>query len=200
MNWKVPTIEPCWVSGAGGPPSAVRFMVGVEGVSGLVRLKVWAPEQTCRGFGQAEVQQLGAGGGQHDIAGLEIAVHNAGAVSFLQRIANLYAALQRLLQWKRPLLQAEVQALALDVLHHQVVGSILASHIMQHANVGMIERGNRACFPLEALLGLEVGRKMRRQDFDRYSALQAGVASAIHFAHAARAQRRLNFIGPEFRA
>ncbi len=41
---------------------------------------------------------------------------------------------------------------------------------------------------------------MLRQDFDGNIAPQARITRAIHLAHAARTQERLNFIRPEFRA
>ena len=41
---------------------------------------------------------------------------------------------------------------------------------------------------------------MRRQNFDSDIAPQARVASAIHFAHSARAQRLDDLIGSEFSA
>ena len=65
-------------------------------------------------------------------------MHDARAVRLLQSIANLFAAFQRLLHRQRAFLQAGVQTLALHILHHQVVGPILATHIVQHADVGMI--------------------------------------------------------------
>ena len=39
---------------------------------------------------------------------------------------------------------------------------------------------------------------MRRQNFDGYIASEPRVASAINFAHTARAQRHLDLIRPEF--
>src|ERR1017187_10124888 len=41
---------------------------------------------------------------------------------------------------------------------------------------------------------------MRRQNLNRYRALQAGVQCAVNFPHSASAQRRLYFIGTELRA
>ncbi len=64
----------------------------------------------------------------------------------------------------------------------------------------MVQRGNGAGFALEALLGLEIGRKMRRKNLDGDSAFEARVAREVHFAHAASTQRGLNFIRTEFRA
>ena len=125
-------------------------------------------------------------------------MHDAGPVRFLERIADLHAALQRLFQGQRPFLQPRFQSLALHILHHQVGGPILAAHVVQHANVRMIQGRNDAGFPLEALPGLGIVRKMRGQDLDGDGALQTRVAGAIHFSHAACSQRRLNFIGAKF--
>jgi hypothetical protein len=157
-------------------------------------------EHARRRFGQAEVQQFGSGGRQHNVSRLEIAVHNAGAMGFFQRVANLYAALQRLLQGQRALRQAGIQTLALDKFHHEIVSAILVANIMQHTNMGMVQRGNGAGFALETLLGLRVRGKMCGQDFDGDGAVEPGIARPIHFAHAAGAQRRLNFIRAEFGA
>src|SRR5882672_9988765 len=93
-----------------------------------------------------------------------------------------------------------LQTFALQVLHHQEGSSILATNVMQHANMGMIQGRNGASFPLEALLGLRIFRKMRRQDLDGYGAVKAGVARAVHLAHAARSQRRLDLIWTELGA
>jgi hypothetical protein len=59
-------------------------------------------------FGQSEVEQLGPGRGQHHVPWLQISVHNASAVRFFERVANLDAAFQRLLQRQRPFLQTRV--------------------------------------------------------------------------------------------
>ena len=72
------------------------------------------------------------------------------------------------------------------------------TNVMQGANVRMREFGNRFGFALQSLLQLRVGRKVCRQHLDRNRSLQASIEGAIHFAHAARAQRRKNFIGTEF--
>lgn len=55
----------------------------------------------CRADHKPAIQQLGARCGEHDIPRLEVTVHDARAVRLLQRIADLYCALQRLLQGQR---------------------------------------------------------------------------------------------------
>lgn len=49
-------------------------------------------------------------------------------------------------------------------------------------------------------LGLGIIGEMRGQDLDRDGAVEARITRAIHFAHAARAQPRLDFIRSEVRA
>ena len=62
----------------------------------------------------------------------------------------------------------------------------------------MVQRRNCPGFALHALF--EFGRrgKMGSKNFDRYSSIEADIAGAVHLTHAAGAQRRLNFIRPEF--
>ncbi len=126
-------------------------------------------------------------------------MHDAGAVRLLKRLADLHANFERLLEGHPPFAQLRFQGLALQILHDQIGGSILASHVVQDANVRMIQRRDGTSFPLEALFGFWIFREMRRENFDRNRAIQTSVARAIHFAHAASSQRRLDFVWTEFR-
>src|SRR5439155_1594100 len=60
-----------------------------------------------RGFlsqlGQTEIQQLRAGFGQHDVAGLQIAVNNSVTVRFVQSVCNLDSIGHCLRGWQRTL-------------------------------------------------------------------------------------------------
>src|SRR5450755_2092449 len=62
------------------------------------------------------------------------------------------------------------------------------------ADVGMVQRRNCPGFALHALF--EFGRrgKMGSKNFDRYRSIEADIAGAIHLAHAARSQRRLDLV------
>ena len=120
-------------------------------------------------------------------------------MGFLQALADLDPVLQHLFGREWSLGEAVGQGLAFEVFHDQEIGPVLVADVMQRADVGVIQRRNSAGFALEALPGIKIGGKMRRQDLDRDGAIQARVPGAIHLAHAASAQRRLNFIGPEFR-
>ena len=64
----------------------------------------------------------------------------------------------------------------------------------------MVEAGNGAGFAFESLANFgSVGQPLW-ENFDGDSAVKARVACAVHFAHAAGAERRLNFVRAEFRS
>lgn len=71
-------------------------------------------------------------------------------------------------------------------------------NVVHAENVGMIQRSDCARFLLEAPRPVGIARKRLRQNFDGHRAVEARVAGTIHLSHAACAQRRLNFIRPEF--
>ena len=72
---------------------------------------------------------------------------------------------------------AGLERAALDVLEHQVI----RADVVDLADVGMIQRGDRARLLLEPRVMLAL------QPFDRDDAIQAGVAGFPHLAHAAGA-------------
>lgn len=79
------------------------------------------------------------------------------------------------------------QGLTLEILEHQIV----RAHVVHLADVGRVERRDRARFPLKPLAVL------RRELFDRDDAIETRVARPVHLAHAACAQGRLDFVRAE---
>ena len=70
------------------------------------------------------------------------------------------------------MVDACLQSLALNVLHHQVAGA----NIVQRADVRMVQRGDRMGFAFETLT------KVFRYDLDGDFAVQAGVTGFVHLA------------------
>src|SRR6516225_4393769 len=99
---------------------------------------------------------------------------NALLVRGIQRIAYLHRVLQGLIEWQRPL-----ERRALDVFHHQVVGS----NVEQRTNVGMIQRGDGSDFAIKALI------KTLPRDLNSNVAARAWVVSAVHLTHPALADQ-----------
>src|SRR5262249_25670258 len=65
----------------------------------------------------------------------------------------------------------------------------LATEVVEHADVGMIESRNHAGLAFETRSSLRVLGQLRSQDLDRDVAPQSHVLRAIHFPHASRAER-----------
>ncbi len=123
--------------------------------------------------------------------------HSA-AVRFVQRVSNLAAELENLVERKRALFETFRKSLALEALHDEVVHPVLMADVVQHTNVRMIQAGNRFGFAFEALLPNGIIRKLWRQNLYRHSAIKTRVAPAKHLAHAARAERRHDLIWTKF--
>ena len=132
---------------------------------------------------------------QEDVGGLDVAVHQAGAVRGVQGTGHLRADLDGLRHGHGPTRQPLGQRLALQQLHHQVVqrelrwsiGRLLAD-VVQRADVGMVQGRHGACLAVEPLAKLRVGRQAVRQDLDGDRAVQPRVPRAVDLSHAARAE------------
>ena len=94
MSLRASALFPSTCSGDmyGNVPTSWPSAVMVSGV---------APEATSSPslqLGQAEIQQLHPGGGEHDVAGLEVAVDDPGAVGRRQRARDLDRGLESVIQ------------------------------------------------------------------------------------------------------
>src|SRR5260370_22100326 len=100
------------------------------------------------------------------------------AVRFVQRVSNLAAELENLVERKRALFKTFRKSLALEALHDEVVHPVLMADVVQHTNVPMIQAGNRFGFSFEALLPHGIIRKLWRQNLDRHCAIETPGAPA----------------------
>ncbi len=111
-------------------------------------------------------------------------MNDALGVRGLERATNLHGVAQCLIERERT-----VERGAFDKLHDQVS----RPDIVDLADVRMIQRGDGFGFALKAL------RELCGGDFNGYVAIQSRIVRAIHLAHPARAERRDDFVWPEFR-
>ena len=122
-------------------------------------------------------------------------MNDAATVGFVEAVGDLRAELQNLVEGEGAFFEALGEGLAFDALHDEIVDAILMADVVEHADVGMIEAGNSFGFAFETLFLHGIGRKMRGKNLDGDSAVEAGVARAIDFSHAAGAERRDDFVG-----
>ena len=139
---------------------------------------------------QAEVNDLDqAGGSEHDIGGLDVAMDNAAGMGFRQAGCHLRGDIDGFVGGERAAANTRGQREAVVEGHDNkglAVGSFLDS--MNHTDVGMIEGGGGAGLAQKsrfvALVGVEVGR----QELESNSTLQAEIERTIHFAHSTGAR------------
>ncbi len=157
MYWNVPTIV----------PSSVRDFCERDAV---------AVDDGGSAFRETEVEELRARLRDHDVAGLEIAMHDACDVRAVERVADLGTVTENVGYGERTLRDPLRERLAVEELHHEklveqtrpvrpwrphspalhVVDDSL-SHVIQPADVRMLEPRDRPRLALEADLHLRVG-------------------------------------------
>ena len=71
------------------------------------------------------------------------------------------------------------------------------AHVVQRADVGMIELRDRAGLAVEALAELRIGGERVRENLDRDRAIEARVARLVDLAHAAGAEGGEDFVRAE---
>ena len=124
-------------------------------------------------------------------------MHHAAEMRSIERIRNLHPVLENLLQRQRPFFQPLRQRLSFDALHHQITDAVLTAHIVQHANVRMVQAGNGFRFALKSLLAHRIGGKLSWQNLHRHIALQPRIPRSVHFTHPARTERVQDLVGSQ---
>ena len=81
--------------------------------------------------------------------------------------------------------------------HDQVVRAIDGADVVDAADVGMVERRDRAGLALEACPQIGIAANVTRQDLDRDRTVQPRVAGFVDLAHPAGAERADDFIRTE---
>ena len=135
---------------------------------------------------------------EHDVARLQVAVHDPGAVGAVHRRADLNGDVERLVH--RELgraAQAIFERFSLEELEDQVVELAVAADVVDRADVRIVQRGDDARLLLEAPARFGVGGQRAGQDLDGDRAIEPGVAGAIDLTHAAGADRRGDLVRPE---
>ena len=69
--------------------------------------------------------------------------------------------------FQRPLLDALVEALALDELHHDERAPVSFADLVDRANVRVIQRSGSPCFSVETLAGFLVLQQVGGKEFER---------------------------------
>src|SRR5262245_60069718 len=131
---------------------------------------------------------------QHDVFGLNVAVHDSGGVRFGQGAGDLNGDIQRLNQIQLPDFQTLAQSLSVDKLRRNEMGVVDLINFKNGDDVRMVERRGRARLLLESLHPLSISRELLRQEFERQLASEPGILREVNFSHSARPQMRKNLV------
>src|SRR5688572_17101595 len=120
-------------------------------------------------------------------------------MSAAQSFRDFNREIERLRQRQRSARETRRERLPVNELHDEKVDARLVPDVVNRADVGMAERGDRPRFALKALpahaIGLVLGKNL-----DRNIAIEPGITGPVDLAHPSGTQRRLDLIGPEPRA
>jgi hypothetical protein len=150
----------------------------VRRVSGLLLLR------------QSEVDDLGVPAPvDEDVPGLQVAMQDLASVQSSERLADLRADAQDLVQRYRAAPQFLAEVLALDDLHGVEDDVAFAPDIVDVSQMRVADRRGRPGLALEAPQSIGVLSELGRQDLECHVAVQARVARAVNLGHAALAEQ-----------
>ena len=133
-------------------------------------------------------------------AGLQIAVDDAVPVCRLKGVRDLDAEAEDLCERQRPAFDTRGQRLPFEQFEDEVLGVVLATDVVQAADVRVIQRRDRLGLVRESGAELRVIRQLRREHLYGDHAVEAGVAGPIHLAHASGPDEGQDLVGAKPRA
>ena len=140
-------------------------------------------------FCQAEIENLRLPKiGYEEICRLDVAMNDVLRVRRFERRKNLNRKLQNAFGIERLARDALAECFALQQLHGDKRLAVGFIHLVDRANIGMIQRGGRASFAPKSLERLRVLFQILRQEFQRHSAAEFRVLSLVDHTHPAAAQ------------
>ena len=137
--------------------------------------------------------------GAQQVAGLDVAVHDAVAVGVVESLAGLFDDREPLLDLDPAVVTQDLRAgVALDVLHHDevLVGALVAAGVEHLHDVRVDQPRGGLCLALEARDEGGVVGEMLGQQLDGDLALEAQVHREMDGRHAAEAEPALEPVAP----
>jgi hypothetical protein len=92
-----------------------------------------------------------AGGGDKNVRGLDVAMDDAFRVRGCQAIADFAGERQKGSQRHGAAIEQMLEGCTFQILHGDEGTPGVFAHVVDGANLGMIQRGSGACFAIEAL-------------------------------------------------
>jgi hypothetical protein len=122
-------------------------------------------------------------------------VDDAGLVRRCERVSDLDADLKGLVERELAAGEAVREGLPVQILHHEVIGAVLLTDVVECADVRVGQRRDCTRFTLEPLPGGRVVGQLRREHLEGDGAVQARISRTVDLPHAARTSRADDFVG-----
>ncbi len=110
------------------------------------------------------------------------------------RVSNLNRIFQSFGEWHRSFDEPFGQWLTRQVLKDQIVHPVFIANIVQCANSGVVQSGNRSGFLLESLDAFAVTGHVHWQNFYGDEPIEAAIHAAIDFCHSSLSDQRQKLI------
>ena len=115
----------------------------------------------------------------------------------VERVGDLCPEPEDIGDGHRPLAQVLGERDPVDQFHDEETNVAFLSHVVEHADVRVVQRGDRLRLALEARLDLGVLRDRFGQDLDRHFSAQPRVPGPVDLAHAALSEQLEDFVVAE---
>ena len=147
---------------------------------------VGRPRLVLECLGQPEVEDLDLVLRRNlDVRRVEVAVHDAALVRFLERQRHLQCDTQRLFRGQPPAGETFGEGFPLNHLHHDQLRAVDLFDLVDAGDVRMAECGQQFGLAHEACTPLLVGRQLRREHLDRDLAVQGRIDGFPDHTHPA---------------
>ena len=107
---------------------------------------------------------------------------------------DLNRRMECLVERKRAFRQPLFERLAFQVLHHQELDPVLVAYIEHRADVWVTQCGEGFGLPLEPMFQIRIRVDVLWQDLDGHRAVKSRIGGLVDLTHAARANRRLDYV------
>jgi hypothetical protein len=119
---------------------------------------------------------------------------DAVAMGLTERVGDLARVAQHFLDEERTSGKPLGERLPFEILHHQERQSVLMPDVVQRADVGMIQAGDGARFPLKALQRVGASRGSADENLNRDRPTEPRVTGSVDLAHATDANQLLDLV------
>jgi hypothetical protein len=130
----------------------------------------------------AEIEELHSRLRNHDVPRFQIAVHHPLPMGLIEGIGDLDSVAKREVEPDGSFFQTLPEGLTLDALHDQEIDAVLASDVVERADVRMVQARDRPRLALETHLTLGVGGELVGKNFDGHAPAETRVASLVNLS------------------